>query len=123
MQLEVFRARLELDDTPELENLVRWNTGHPVAGDLRHQPVQPLWHAAFVSAGSDQQRFHAQLLVVAAELDVVDNPARAFVLVDDLQVEQLADDLDMLEGAHPWPPDVIRYSGTAATAVTVTTAK
>ena len=104
VEAELFGLRLELHDAVDLRDLIRGDARHPLAGDPAYQPVHPGWHSAVVGARADQQRLDPQLLASrAVELDIVDDPARALVLVDDRQVEQLADELEVIERRSSLP--------------------
>ena len=98
---------VELDRAGDGIDVRHRNAGNAVTGDLAHQPESPARQPGVVGARPNQQRLEPGFPAgTSVELDIVDDPAPAAVLVDDRQVDQLGNQLQRIGQFHPWPPDV-----------------
>src|SRR4051794_30802662 len=95
MQADLFRRALQVDRRANRGDFIEWHPRDAVAGDLGYKPEQPTGHSALIGARPSEQRLDPKLLPrCPLKLDVVDDAAPAIVLVDQRQIDQLADKLD-----------------------------
>src|SRR4051794_36692527 len=109
MQSDFFGWALQMNRRPDGGDLIERHARDAGAGNLGYKREQPTGHSALVCARPSEQRLDLQLFPGCAfKLDVVDDAAPAIVLVDQRQIDELADKLDRPGRLHAWPLEVSR---------------